>query len=435
MQASDWAFMVTRDLAGGLPPRADETARRRPRRRAGRSDRLRGRPRAVAARPRPTPRPGSSDHSVDQMRVLILSWEYPPLIEGGLARHVRKLAENMAAQGVDVHVLARGREEDLAEEEVGGVLVHRVREPERPARPERVRGLDRAHELGHARRRRGGGRPLRLRRGPRTRLARGLGRRPPREALPRPARGDHPRHRVRPPPGLGGQAPAVLHPRRGALDGQPGRPPDHLLLVHARARGRHLRARGEPRERDLERDRPVRARAGGRPRHPARALRRARRAARPARWPARVREGVPAGARGPARVDRAPGQRPLPRRRLGHRGGGAARTGQPARPRRPRHLPRLDRRRRAALALPHRRPHGGALDLRALRPGGPRGHGVRLPLSGGRHRRAARGGTQRGRRACASARATPARSRRWPSACSPTRSCATASWPRPRSTF
>ena len=26
-------------------------------------------------------------------RVLILSWEYPPLIEGGLARHVRKLSE------------------------------------------------------------------------------------------------------------------------------------------------------------------------------------------------------------------------------------------------------------------------------------------------------------------------------------------------------
>ena len=66
------------------------------------------------------------------MRVLILSWEYPPLIEGGLARHVRKLAENLAAQGLDVHVLARGREEDPAEEEKGGVLVHRVREPQRP---------------------------------------------------------------------------------------------------------------------------------------------------------------------------------------------------------------------------------------------------------------------------------------------------------------
>ena len=49
------------------------------------------------------------------MRVLILSWEYPPLIEGGLARHVRKLSENLAEQGVR-----------------RGVRVHRVREPDRP---------------------------------------------------------------------------------------------------------------------------------------------------------------------------------------------------------------------------------------------------------------------------------------------------------------
>jgi glycogen synthase len=63
---------------------------------------------------------------------LILSWEYPPLIEGGLARHVRKLAENLVEEGFDVHVIARGREEDRAEEERRGVLIHRVREPERP---------------------------------------------------------------------------------------------------------------------------------------------------------------------------------------------------------------------------------------------------------------------------------------------------------------
>jgi glycogen(starch) synthase len=67
------------------------------------------------------------------MRVLVLSWEYPPLIEGGLARHVRKLAENMAALGVDVHVLTRGREESPAEEVRDGVVLHRVREPKRPA--------------------------------------------------------------------------------------------------------------------------------------------------------------------------------------------------------------------------------------------------------------------------------------------------------------
>ena len=65
-------------------------------------------------------------------RVLILSWEYPPLIEGGLARHVRKLSESLAELGTEVHVLTRGGEESLAEEVVGEVNVHRVREPSRP---------------------------------------------------------------------------------------------------------------------------------------------------------------------------------------------------------------------------------------------------------------------------------------------------------------
>jgi glycogen(starch) synthase len=69
------------------------------------------------------------------MRVLILSWEYPPLIEGGLARHVRKLSENLVRQDVDVHVLTRGQEESPAEEEMDGVMVHRVREPLRPRDP------------------------------------------------------------------------------------------------------------------------------------------------------------------------------------------------------------------------------------------------------------------------------------------------------------
>jgi glycogen(starch) synthase len=66
------------------------------------------------------------------MRILILSWEYPPLIEGGLARHVRKLSENLVRQDVEVHVLTRGGEESPSEEEVEGVMVHRVREPRRP---------------------------------------------------------------------------------------------------------------------------------------------------------------------------------------------------------------------------------------------------------------------------------------------------------------
>ncbi len=65
-------------------------------------------------------------------RILILSWEYPPLIEGGLARHVRKLAEGLAAARVDVHVLTRGGEESPAEEVADGVALHRVLEPRRP---------------------------------------------------------------------------------------------------------------------------------------------------------------------------------------------------------------------------------------------------------------------------------------------------------------
>jgi glycogen(starch) synthase len=62
-------------------------------------------------------------------RVLILSWEYPPVIEGGLARHVRKLAEALVHQGVTVDVLTRGVGEGPEVSEHGGVTVHRVREP------------------------------------------------------------------------------------------------------------------------------------------------------------------------------------------------------------------------------------------------------------------------------------------------------------------
>ena len=64
--------------------------------------------------------------------VLVLSWEYPPLIEGGLARAVRNLCDALVEQGSEVHVLTRGGEESPAEEVMNGVRVHRVREPTRP---------------------------------------------------------------------------------------------------------------------------------------------------------------------------------------------------------------------------------------------------------------------------------------------------------------
>jgi glycogen(starch) synthase len=65
-------------------------------------------------------------------RVLVLSWEYPPIVEGGLARHVRKLSEGLVGHGVELHVLTRGDGELPAEEERAGVHVHRVPEGATP---------------------------------------------------------------------------------------------------------------------------------------------------------------------------------------------------------------------------------------------------------------------------------------------------------------
>jgi glycogen(starch) synthase len=66
------------------------------------------------------------------MRVLLISWEYPPVIEGGLGRHVRKLSEQLVRRGVEVHVLTRAGAHLPAEERRHGVIVHRVREPQFP---------------------------------------------------------------------------------------------------------------------------------------------------------------------------------------------------------------------------------------------------------------------------------------------------------------
>jgi glycogen(starch) synthase len=62
------------------------------------------------------------------MRVLMLSWEYPPLLVGGLGRHVHQLAEGMARGGHEVTVLTRHAEGAPFDEVVGGVRVVRVAE-------------------------------------------------------------------------------------------------------------------------------------------------------------------------------------------------------------------------------------------------------------------------------------------------------------------
>jgi glycogen(starch) synthase len=58
--------------------------------------------------------------------VVMLTWEYPPHLVGGLARHVHALSRELAAQGHRVHVLTRSAPGLPAESEEDGVHVVRV---------------------------------------------------------------------------------------------------------------------------------------------------------------------------------------------------------------------------------------------------------------------------------------------------------------------
>ncbi len=62
------------------------------------------------------------------MRILTLSWEYPPRVVGGLGRHVAALTRNLAAQGHEVHVITRDHPDAPTEEWRDGVHVVRVSE-------------------------------------------------------------------------------------------------------------------------------------------------------------------------------------------------------------------------------------------------------------------------------------------------------------------
>jgi glycogen(starch) synthase len=60
------------------------------------------------------------------VRVLMLSWEYPPLVVGGLGRHVDALARELAAAGHDVLVVTRGESPTAVDELRDGVRVRRA---------------------------------------------------------------------------------------------------------------------------------------------------------------------------------------------------------------------------------------------------------------------------------------------------------------------
>ncbi len=248
---------------------------------------------------------------------------------------------------------------------------------------------------------------------------------------------DDPRDRVRPPPGLGRQAPAVAHPRRRALDGQPRRPRDHLLALHARARRRHLRPRRGARRRDPERDRPR----------------------RPAARSTTSTRCAPGSPRRDERLVLLVGRLvyekgfQLALEALPGRDRARSATSASSSPARAPHEQEL-REQADALGLDD---HGtflgwigddvlhslyriadltrGALDLRAVRARRARGDGLRLPVHRRRHRRPARGRARRRRRPALPRRATPTRSAQMVErAADRRRRCATGWSPRPPST-
>ena len=357
--------------------------------------------------------PGVSD------RVLILSWEYPPVIEGGLARHVRKLAEALVRQGVAVDVLTRGRRRRRAEherpagEERGGVTVHRVREPSWPRDLDRfvawveqmnddmlaageALAEERSYDLVH---------------GHDWLVAHASAALADRLGVPYVTTihaTEHGRHQG----WVAGPA-AVAHPRASSA-GWPHRA-DAVIVCSYYMRGHvadifdidERRITVIPNGIDPSDLRPV-----GRPAGAARAS-----SPSPTRSSCCSSGGSSTRRASSSRSTRCPGvieQVGDVRFLVAGSGTHEARAegaGRAARADRARHLPRLDRRRRAALALPDRRPVRGALDLRAVRARRARGDGLGLPVHRRRHRRPARGRARRASASgCASTAATPSTS-------------------------
>ncbi|MFI7576531.1 glycosyltransferase family 4 protein [Micromonospora sp. NPDC049497] len=67
-------------------------------------------------------------HPARHQRVLMLSWEYPPVLVGGLGRHVHALSVALAAAGHEVTVVTRHTEGAPLEEYADGVRILRAAE-------------------------------------------------------------------------------------------------------------------------------------------------------------------------------------------------------------------------------------------------------------------------------------------------------------------
>ena len=73
------------------------------------------------------------------LRVLLLTWEYPPVVIGALGRHVEGLAGALAAAGHEVTVLTRLAAGTAQREQAGPVRLLRVPVGRRPGPPQRTR--------------------------------------------------------------------------------------------------------------------------------------------------------------------------------------------------------------------------------------------------------------------------------------------------------
>jgi glycosyltransferase involved in cell wall biosynthesis len=60
-------------------------------------------------------------------KILVLTWEFPPHIVGGLARHVHGLTKSLSQMGYEIHVITAHQAELPVYERLDGVFVHRVK--------------------------------------------------------------------------------------------------------------------------------------------------------------------------------------------------------------------------------------------------------------------------------------------------------------------
>src|SRR4051794_7019987 len=73
----------------------------------------------------------ASGGSSGTMRVLMLTWEYPPHIVGGMGKHVMDLVPALADVGVELHVLTPLLRDGVEHEVTPhGIYIHRVEPPQ-----------------------------------------------------------------------------------------------------------------------------------------------------------------------------------------------------------------------------------------------------------------------------------------------------------------